>query len=550
MEFVIQFLKRWVLPALTGILYALALPPYNHGEVGWVALIPLLFAIEQCRPAEAFRRGYMAGLVFFSLTVWWIIHVSLPGMVALIAFLALYFGVAGVWLAVVGRKPSLTRRGPPQTSRGANNLTPAEVSGPTTGDDSVWVNMSAAVVGAAGWVTLEWVRGQFPLGGFGWNGIGVTQHAFTPVIQFARYTGVYGVSALLFVINFVLYRTIRRYLRNLGAGTPIRRLSWEFYGAMILLCLAMLDGVQEIKSSRQAPVSRALRIALVQGNIPQNIKFDESEKTFILDRYRRLTETATWTQVDLVIWPETAAPEALRYDPETFAVVTNVTAKAQADLLTGTIDFTPRSDPVEAFNAAALIRPDGVVAGIYRKIHLVPFGEYVPLRKIGPFLKWFTPITDSFECGRDATLFTGHGFTFGTVICFEDTLPDLYRRFVKRGADFMVNLTNDAWFKDSPAAEMHLANAVFRAIENRRSLIRCSNNGVTCLIDSCGFIRHRAQPFTVATLAFTLLVPPELPVTFYTQHGDVFVGGCALVTLAGLLVAWKKQRAGRPVKVG
>ena len=523
MEFVIQFLKRWVLPALTGIFYALALPPYNHGEVGWVALIPLLFAIEQCRPAEAFRRGYVAGLVFFSLTVWWIIHVSLPGMVALIAFLALYFGLAAWvlrWLA------------------------------DSNDEDAVGRNILAAVVGAAVWVTLEWVRGQFPLGGFGWNGIGVTQHAFTPVIQFARYTGVYGISALLFVINFVLYRTIRRYLRNLGAGTPIRRLSWEFYGAMILLCLAMFDGVQQIKESRQAPVSRALRIALVQGNIPQNIKFDESEKPFILDRYRRLTETATWTQVDLVIWPETAAPEALRYDPETFAVVTNVTAKAQADLLTGTIDFTPRSDPVEAFNAAALIRPDGVVAGIYRKIHLVPFGEYVPLRKIGPFLKWFTPITDSFECGRDATLFTGHGFTFGTVICFEDTLPDLYRRFVKRGADFMVNLTNDAWFKDSPAAEMHLANAVFRAIENRRSLIRCSNNGVTCLIDSCGFIRHRAQPFTVATLAFTLLVPPELPMTFYTQHGDVFVGGCVLVTLAGLLVAWKKQRAGRPVMIG
>ena len=510
MKFALQLLRCWVLPALTGVFYAFALPPYNQGELAWIALIPLLFAIESSRPAEAFRRGYVAGLVFFSLTTWWIIHVSLPGMVALIAFLALYFGLAGLLIQWVA---------------GRNN------------SDSVGRNFLAAVVSAAVWVTLEWVRGAFPLGGFGWNGLGVTQHALTPVFQFARFTGVYGVSALVYVINFGLYCTIRRYLRNLRSGTPTRRLSWEFYGVMTLFCLAMFDGVAEIKNSRQETVSRALRLALVQGNIPQNLKFDESQKPLIFDRYRTLTETATWTQVDLIIWPETATPDAVRYDADTFALVTNVTAKSQANLLTGTIDFTPRSVPVEAFNAAALIRPDGIVAGIYRKIHLVPFGEYVPLRKIGPFLKWFTPVTDSFERGHDTTLFNVRGFTFGAVICFEDTLPDLYRRFVKRGADFMVNLTNDAWFKDSPAAEIHLANAVFRAVENRRRLVRCSNHGVTCLIDSAGFVRHQAAPFTPATLAFTLLVPRELPQTFYTQQGDVFVGGCALVALVGVALA-------------
>jgi len=522
MKFVFQLLKRWVLPALTGFFYALALPPYNHGEMGWIALIPLLFAVEDCRPADAFRRGYVAGLVFFGLTTWWIIHVSLPGMVALIAFLALYFGLAALFIRwVVDRNDT----------------------------DAVWKNFLAVVVSAAGWVTLEWVRGTFPLGGFGWNGLGVTQHALTPVLQFARFTGVYGVSALVFVVNFGLYCTIRRYLRNLGSGTPTRRLSWEFYGVMTLFCLAMFDGVQEIKNNRQEPVTRALRLALVQGNIPQNLKFDETQKPLIFDRYRTLTETATWTQVDLIIWPETATPDALRYDPETYILVTNVTGKTQANLLTGTIDFTPHTVPLEAFNAAALIRPDGIIAGIYRKIHLVPFGEYVPLRKIGPFLKWFTPVTDSFERGDDMTLFTVRGFTFGAVICFEDTLPDLYRRFVKRGADFMVNLTNDAWFKDSPAAEIHLANAVFRAVENRRSLVRCSNHGVTCLIDPAGFVRHQAAPFTTATLAFTLLVPRELPLTFYTQHGDVFVGGCALIALAGVGLAWKTStRNSAPVQ--
>ena len=531
MKSALELLKRWVLPATTGVFYALALPPYKHCEFGWFALVPLFFAIEGCRPSEAFRRGFLAGLVFFGMTTWWIIHVSLPGMVALVAFLALFFGVAGVWLTLVGRVPS----------RGANNQMPAEVSGPTTGDDSVWRNVFAAIAGAAGWVTLEWLRGHFPLGGFGWNGLGVTQSAATPLIQFASLTGVYGVSALVFILNYAFFCTIRRYLRNIGNVTPVRRLSWEFYLAMLLVGGIFVSGLREIDAPPAGGPRRALRLALVQGNIPQSLKFDEREKPMILDRYRSLTTTALTEQADLVIWPETATPEALRYDQEIFAVATNVTALTQAYLLTGTIDFTPRSDPVEAFNAAALVRPDGMIAGVYRKIHLVPFGEYVPLRKIVPFLKWFTPITDSFERGRDATLFNVHGLKFGAVICFEDTLPDLYRRFVKRGADFMVNLTNDAWFKDSPAAEMHVANAIFRAVENRRSLVRCTNHGMTCSIDQFGIVRHRAELFTATTLEFVLLVPTELPVTFYTQFGDVFTGGCAVVTLLTVIALVRRR---------
>ena len=209
----------------------------------------------------------------------------------------------------------------------------------------------------------------------------------------------------------------------------------------------------------------------------------------ILERYQTLTETAVMTQVDMIIWPETATPEPLRYDPESFALVTNLAVKTQAYLLTGTIDVTPYSSPPEAFNGAILIRPDGSLGGIYHKIHLVPFGEYVPLRKIVPFFKWLTPITDSFERGEEFTLFHLKELRFGTVICFEDTVPEVYRCFIQRGADFMVNLTNDAWFKDSPAAEMHLANAVFRCAETHRPLVRCTNNGVTCVVDEFGFIK-------------------------------------------------------------
>ena len=509
----LQLLNRWVLPVLTGLLYALALPPFYHGEFGWIALVPLFFALENCRPGEAFRRGFLAGLVFFAMTTWWIIHVSLIGMVGLIAFLALYFGVAGIFLAKLN-----------------------------TGKDPVWRNIFVAVAGAAGWVTLEWMRGHFPLGGFGWNGLGVTQSVATPLIQFSKVTGVYGVSALVFVFNYAFFCTIRRYLRNVGNTTPVRRLSWEFYLAMLLVGGAFMSGLREMNVAPSGDM-RPLRLALVQGNIPQSVKFDERERSLILNRYQSLTTTAILEQADLIIWPETATPDALRYDSEIFAVATNITAKMQAYLLTGTIDFTPNSEPVEAFNAAALVHSDGIITSIYRKIHLVPFGEYIPLRKIGPFLKWFTPITDSFERGQNITLFTVNGFKFGTVICFEDTLPELYRLFVKRGAEFMVNLTNDAWFQNSPAAEIHLANAIFRAVENRRSLVRCTNNGVTCLIDSFGIVRQRVAAFTPATLEFTLLVPAELPVTFYTRYSDVFAGGCAVLAVASFCLSLITRKA-------
>jgi apolipoprotein N-acyltransferase len=504
-----KILVAWLLPATSGALYAFALPPFDLNELGWVALIPLLFAVEDCRPGEAFRRGYVTGLVFFGMTVWWLVHVSIVAPVALTAFLALYFGAAAIWLA----RPS---------------------------SDVLWRNLLTGIIGAAGWVTLEWIRGHAPLGGFGWNMLGVTQHRNVPFIQFASLTGVYGVSALVCFVNFAFFQTIRRFVRNIGAQQPVRRLSWEFYVAMALVCGAFLHGLREMRAERDG---RSLRIALVQGNIPQTLKFEAEQKPMIIDRYRSLTESILPAEPELILWPETATPDALRYDPESFALATNLAQQAHAYLLTGTFDATPNSEPVEAFNSAMMIRPDGTVGEMYRKIHLVPFGEYVPLRKILPFMKYLTPIEDSCERGTQYTIFHLPELSFGTVICFEDTVPEVYRAFVKRGADFMVNLTNDAWFKDSPAALMHLANAVFRCPETGRWLIRCTNNGVTCAVDPFGVVRMRATPLMASARMFVPSIPVEQPVTFYTQWGDVFAAGCAVVAGAALAGAiWCRRR--------
>jgi apolipoprotein N-acyltransferase len=534
-------LFAWLLPIATGVAMALAYPPFHWNGLGWVALVPLLFAVENCPPGKAFRSGYIAGLAFFGSTLWWTIYTTeggaplaaaLLGMLSLVAALAVYFGAAAAWFAVVGSA----------LDRGTTDMT----------SDSVMRNVAAAILGTAGWVTLEWIRGWFVFGGFGWNSLGVSQYRLVPLIQVASVTSVYGVSALVCLVNFGFYCTFRRFARQIIHKTPIRRLSLEFYLAMIAVGAAFLWGLRQIHHD---PASPTLRLALVQGNIPQTLKYDPKEKPMVLERYRTLTERTMVMKPDMIIWPESATPEPLRYDADSFELVTNLAERAGAYLLTGTLDATPNSSPIEGFNAAMLVRPDGALSGIYHKIHLVPFGEYVPLRKIFPFIKRVTPIADSFERGTEYTVFEMEGrassqsvnglVRFGVVICFEDTVPALYRHFVMRGVDFMVNVTNDAWFKDSPAAEMHLANAVFRCAETRRPLVRCTNNGVTCLVDEFGYINpeKRLTPFTDGTLICELSLPPSTELTFYTRHGDWFVAVCGAIGLTACgVVAWRNRR--------
>ncbi|MGO9243849.1 MAG: apolipoprotein N-acyltransferase [Verrucomicrobiia bacterium] len=519
---------RWLLPVITGVSTAWAFPPFNMGQLAWLSLVPLLFAVENCSWGEAFRRGYIAGLAFFGMTTWWVVHVSVPGAVATIAFLALYFGAAAVVFAVVRAR-----------------IVGTDAAAPSGIDDSVVRNVGAAVVGSACWTTLEWVRGWFLLGGFPWNFLGVSQWQAGPFIQFASVTGVYGVSALLCFVNYAFYFTIRRLVRQIIKRTPVRRLSWEFYIAMVLVALAFMHGIGEIRSGQEQK-TRTLRLGLVQPDIPQSLKFEPGEKQMILSRLSDQTEVLLADRPDLIIWPETAMPWIIQNDRESVELVTNILAKSKAYLLTGYFD----DRYPKLYNAAILFTPQATIAGVYRKIHLVPFGEYVPLRSIwAPLLKRVGPkdynVDDFFDMstGDDYTILVANGFRFGAVICYEDTVPGLYRKFVQRDVDFMVNLTNDAWFKTSPELEMHLANAVFRAVENRRPLVRATNNGVTCVVGEHGFIRSRCLPFVQGSLSCELSLPADRTQTFYTRHGDVFVAACAAIAVLGIgLAAFRGNR--------
>ncbi len=511
---------RWLLPASAGLLLALAFPPFDAFQLAWLGLIPLCIAVRDVPWGEACRRGYIAGLVFFGSTLWWIGHVTVPGAVAVIAILALYVALAALWFRFV--------------------------LGAAAGADSPLLNLRSAILCAAGWVVLEWVRGCFLLGGFGWNFLGASQYRTAALLPFASVTGVYGVSAVLCAVNVIFFLTGLRFYTHLRAGQPIRRLNWELYAVMLVVCAMFLHGARELAARKSRP-HRPLQIALIQANIPQSLKFVPEQKQMVLDRHRELTTTAAITKPDLIIWPETAVPDPLRFDRDSYALATNLAITTGAHLLTGTIDYRPYSQPPEAYNAAILLSPTGDTLEIYRKIHLVPFGEYVPLQRftaglvsrIGPEGYDVTQ-GYGFQRGTEHTIFEASGFRFGAVICFEDTVPHLYRHFVARGVDFMVNLTNDAWFRESPAAAMHLANAVFRAVETRRPLIRSTNNGITCVVDECGVIRAELEPFTESALTFELAVPEGTGHTFYVRHGDVFVALCAVMSTGAVI--WRTRR--------
>ena len=394
-----QLTKTWLLPIATGLLLASAFPPFNVSQSAWLAIVPLLFALEGCAVRQAFRRGYVAGLVFFGATIWWSVYttvagapllLALLGTVALIFFFALYFGTFGVLFAITNMmfgESNTIEQSPARKGRW----------------ESATRNLMLAMVGTAGWVTLEWVRGVFLFGGFSWNFLGVALWQSAPLVQFASVTGVYGVSALVCFVNLALYFTLRRLLRQVRKPRKLSGLSWEFYAAMALVCAAFLHGWREIQRGESR---RTLRLAVVQGNIPQTLKFEASQKPMILERYRTLTETVITNRPDLIIWPETATPDAVRYDPESYGMVTTLVARAHTPLFTGTIDADPAANGTAYYNAAMLVLPDGALPGVYHKIHLVPFGEYVPLRKALPFMKWLTRFLTA-SSGGNSTRYLG-----------------------------------------------------------------------------------------------------------------------------------------------
>lgn len=525
--------QRLLLASLTGLLYPLCFPNFDLNWVAWILLLPLFLATEGSTLCQAFCLGWLAGGLAFTGTMSWVVtamhrYGQLPFatsyalMVLLCAYLGLYvafFAWAFTWMRMMAPQQAF---------------------------------LSAPFL----WVALELSR-TYLLSGLPWGLLGYSQYNWLPVIQVADHTGVYGLSFLVVLINAALAEAC------LWAWGQVRRRAvrgfpWFTTGtALLALALALSYGFSQLPETTQtvAPLAkndRVLRIGVVQANIDQGQKWDAAYRAQTLNRYRRLTEEVA-ADNDLIIWPEAATPFVFEQEPLYRAEVQNLALAHKVPLLFGspTIRFHQNGRPY-LLNSAYLLSPEGEILGRYDKRHLVPFGEYIPLRPILFFLEKLVVGIGDFEPGRTPALLKVPVLDskndqvktslvrVGVAICYEVTFPDLVRDSINAGADLMVTITNDAWFGDSAAPFQHFSMVVFRAVENRVAFARAANTGVSGFIDPYGRILQATPVFT--TMSISGQIPVGTKATFYTKHGDVFAYSCVIISSFFAGAALRRQR--------
>jgi apolipoprotein N-acyltransferase len=396
---------------------------------------------------------------------------------------------------------------------------------------------------AAGWTTLEWLRG-WVFSGFGWNGLGVALHDNWPLIQIAELTGVAGLSFLIVFANVIILTTAYRLV--VEARTRIMRPHFDFTFTMAAMVGILVFG---LRATQFSPAAKSLRVAAVQSNVPQGQKFDPQFTGKIFDRFHRLSEMALRSNPppELLVWPESSMPGPLLADQESYKFVMDLATSEDTDILLGTID----EQDGDVYNAAALLSDGGERVQMYRKVHLVPFGEFVPGRHTFPLLAWIVgdQVPGDFKAGKEHTVFTltNRDVQVAPLICFEDTIGELARQFVLPtetgpGANLLVDVTNDGWFQHSAGSHQHLANAIFRCIETRRPMLRAANTGVTCFINQFGRVTQELRDetgstFTEGVLSGDINVPSEHELTFYTRHGELFSKMCAAIMVIAILLS-------------
>ncbi len=374
---------------------------------------------------------------------------------------------------------------------------------------------------------LEFIR-SFLFTGFPWGNLGHSQFEQISLLQSADLFGAYGLSALIMAANAAIFLVLERY-----KATKIIR--WQPTAIVLVLIGAFWGyGVWRIKCiDKISERSIHKRVTLVQGNIDQSLKWNPAYQKKTIDRYVELTRSAQTPDTDLTIWPETALPFYFFRDEPLTTMVLQGIKDIKGYLLTGSPSYIWKNGKLSYLNSAYLIAPGGEVVGRYDKVHLVPFGEYVPLRKWFPFSGKLIEAVGDFTSGEKGQLLTWDDNPVGVLICFEIIFPDLARELTKNGAGLLITITNDAWFGRSSAPYQHLSMAAFRAVENRVAIARAANTGISAFIDPAGRITHRTPLFQATTLSAS--IPLIQSKTFYTKFGDIFPMMCLLIMCCGIL---------------
>jgi len=494
--------------ALSGALLVLSFPIVNLWPLAWFFLVPLLLSIREKKGKDAFLLGAFAGVIAYLGLIYWVVvavhrygdiplPLAIPILFLLVIYLSLYWGTFAFLVSYVREK-------------------------------SEWITLLAF---PALWVGLEYLR-AFLLSGFPWVLVGYSQYLNTPFVQIADITGVYGVSFLLVLINTLLFLWIVRWRGR--KQVPLQSTIF----AMVLVAVACAYGFWKIHTP--LTTDKRITVGVAQGNIEQDVKWDKEFQRETIEVYRKLSVELRRASPHLVIWPETAVPAYFPSGTGLDRKVLAIPYQLNTYLLFGSLSSRKEDEEVKVYNTAYFISPRPRVVGHYDKMHLVPFGEYVPLSSFFPFFNSLVGI-GNITPGEEVVVFQLPRGTFGTLICFEVIFPELCRKFVRNGADFMVTITNDAWFGRTSAPYQHLAQATFRSIENRIWLVRAANTGISAFVDPWGRIQKASGLFTREVLAEEIDFRGS-EMTFYAQYGDVFAIFCSLlgICLIGYVVLRKQ----------
>lgn len=502
--------RSLLLALLSSALIALSFPLPGISPLAWVALIPLLIALEDQTPVAGFRLGFITGFGAYAGLLYWVTIVmttygKLPWPVsislwwALAAWLAVFYGITA-WAAVLGKQ------------RGCK-----------------WV-----VLFPLAWVAADYLRGII-LTGFPWTMLGHSQYRLLPLIQVADLTGVYGITALIVLANVVFYRILRAL-----AGAEIPYPAKSAVLLVVALATTFWYGFQRLNVP--LPNGTPLRVALIQGNIDQSIKWSPAFREETIDIYSSLSrQAASRGPLDLMVWPESAAPFFFQEDGPSSARIRQVASDLKVSLLFGSPAADIRNGKTAYLNSAFLLDRNGNLLGRSDKTHLVPFGEYVPLARLLPFVHKLVHGIGDFVPGRQIKPLEPGGAPLGVLVCYEAIFPELSRTHINSGSRVLVNITNDAWFGRSSAPYQHLSMAAFRAVETRTPLLRAANTGITSIVDQNGHIKGMTSLYKEAVMLGE--VPPGSADAPYLRIGDLFAQACLVLTALILLVQWLRSRS-------
>ncbi|MDO8793081.1 MAG: apolipoprotein N-acyltransferase [Vicinamibacterales bacterium] len=500
-------LPSYSLAVIAGVLLALSFPRYGHPAVAWVALVPLLVALRGGAAARAVapgagtgvRLGLVTGVVAFAGSIYWTREVvqqfgGLPMPLAVVAMLLLALYMAIYAGAAAGATAYLARR----------------------------MGTAGLLLAPAPWVAGEYLRG-WAFGGFPWVPFGSSQATVLPVAQVASLVGVYGLSALVVLLNALLTVALtgRGRTRALAAGA-----------AGVVFATAWGWGTWRLYDSALTREGTPLTVGLVQGNVEQAQKWDPRHAERILEDHIRLTRDVVAKGARYVLWPESSTPFMLEEDPAGQRVH-DLARELGVPMLVGS-DYVERA-PLRLYNAAHLLGPDGRTAAVYRKMHLVPFGEFIPLKGL---LYFVAPLVDSlaeFSPGAETVMLPVDGHLTSTSICYEVVYPGLVRDAVLRGSELLTTITNDAWYGRTSAPFQHFELASLRAIEQGRYLARAANTGISGIVDPYGRVRARSALFKQTALVGQVRLLTGR--TVYGQIGDVVAWAACALTVMALIVA-------------